>query len=161
VSYRFNSPFQEALDSAQWRLVNTVGTFSIFKAKTVNDADWLRLPTTGAITHIRSASWGDTWVSLHAHAPVTLIRSTSYLPGWRATALNVRTGKNTSLSVQRRGLIQQVTVPAGTWIVHFHYHAPYIETGLGASLGGGVIMMALVAYLIVDERRRRDDKVRS
>jgi hypothetical protein len=161
AKFRFNSPFQEALDSSQWRLVNTIGTFSVFKAKVVKPADWLRLPAAGAITHVRTATWGDAWVSVHATAPVTLIRSTSYLPGWRATALNVRTGKNTSLSVQRNGLIQQVTVPAGTWIVHFHYHAPYIETGLGSSLVAGVLMIVLVAYLFVNERRRRDAKVRS
>jgi hypothetical protein len=160
-TYRFDSPFQEALDSPQWHLVNTIGTFSIFKAKTVRPADWLRLPTTGAITHVRNATWGDTWVTLHASAPVTLVRSTSYLPGWRATALNVTTGKNTTLAVQRNGLIQQVDVPAGAWVVHFHYHAPYIELGLGASLGGGAILIVVLSYLFADERRRRNDKVRS
>ncbi len=160
-TYLFNSPFQEALDGSQWRLVNTLGTFSVFKAKTVRGPDWLRLPTTGAITHVRNASWGDTWVSLHAAAPVTLIRSTSYLPGWRVTALNVATGENSTLLVQRNGLIQQVTVPAGTWVVHFHYHAPYIELGLGASLGGGGLLVVMVSYLIADERRKRNDKVRS
>ena len=161
VKYRFDSPFQEALDSSQWHLVNTIGTFSVFKAATLRPPDWLRLPTTGSITHVRNASWGDTWVSLHSTSPVTLVRSTSYLPGWRATALDVATGKNTSLSVQRNGLIQQVTVPAGTWVVHFHYHAPYIELGLGASLVGGALMIVLVSYLVADERRKRNDKVRS
>lgn len=160
-TYRFDSPFQEALDSPEWHLVNTIGTFSIFKAKTVKPSAWLRLPTNGAITHVRNATWGDTWVSLHATAPVTLVRSTSYLPGWRATALNVTTGKNTSLAVQRNGLIQQVTVPAGTWVVHFHYHAPYIELGLGSSLGGGALLIVIVSYLFADERRKRNDKVRS
>ncbi len=161
AKFRFNSPFQEALDSARWRLVNTVGTFSVFRAVTVKPADWLRLPTTGSITHVRNAAWGDTWVSLHAPAPVTLVRSTSYLPGWRVTALNAATGKDITLSVQRNGLIQQVIVPAGTWVVHFHYHAPYIETGLAASLGGGVVMIGLVAELFVAARRTRDEKVRA
>lgn len=160
-TFDFNSPFQEALDSPQWRLVNTIGTFSVFKAKTVKPADWLRLPTSGAITHVRNASWGDAWVTLHAAAPVTLIRSTSYLPGWRVSALNQSTGKDTTLLVQRNGLIQQVTVPAGNWVVHFHYHAPYIELGLGASLGGGALLIVVVSYLFADERRRRNDKVRA
>jgi len=30
--YQLNSPMQEALDSSLWRLTNTVGTFSVFKA---------------------------------------------------------------------------------------------------------------------------------
>jgi hypothetical protein len=160
-TYRFDSPFQEALDSPAWHLVDTIGSFSVFKAKSLRPPDWLRLPTAGAITHVRNATWGDTWVTLHASAPVTLVRSTSYLPGWRATALNVTTGTNTTLAVQRNGLIQQVDVPAGTWVVHFHYHAPYIELGLGSSLGGGALLIVIVSYLFADERRKRNDKVRS
>jgi hypothetical protein len=161
-TYLFDSPFQEALDSSQWRLVNTLGTFSVFKAKTVEEPDWLRLAHDGR-HHARAQRVVGRHVglSLHAAAPVTLVRSTSYLPGWRATALDVATGKNSSLLVQRNGLIQQVTVPAGTWVVHFHYHAPYIELGLGASLGGGALLIVIVSYLFADERRKRNDKVRS
>ena len=55
----------------------------------------------------------------------------AYLPGWRATALNVTTGKSEALTVTRDGLIQDVTVPGGSWRVHFHYHAPYIELESG------------------------------
>jgi hypothetical protein len=45
--------------------------------------------------------------------------------------------------------------------VHFHYHAPYIELGLVASLGGGALLIVLVSYLFADERRKRNDKVRA
>ncbi len=98
---------------------------------------------------------------MHASATVALVRSTAYLPGWRASARNATTGATTTLSVQRHGLIQQVVVPAGDWVVHFHYHAPYIEWGLSSSLVGGAVVIVIVSYLVADERRKRNDKVRS
>ena len=35
VTYEVDSPLQEALDSTQWRLSETIGTYSVFKAVTV------------------------------------------------------------------------------------------------------------------------------
>jgi uncharacterized membrane protein YfhO len=110
---------------------------------------------------VKNAAYGDTWVDVDAHAPVTLVRSMAYLPGWRATALNTETGKSETLRVTRDGLIQQVTVPSGKWRIHFHYHAPYIEVSLAASIVGSVLILGVGAYLFTDERRRREDKVRS
>jgi hypothetical protein len=152
---------QEALDSSLWRLTNTVGTFSVFKAVTVKPTVWLTSPSSGTVSHVKNVAYGDTWADVRATSPVTLVRSMAYLPGWRATALNTTTGKSEALKVSRNGLIQQVTVPSGEWTIHFHYHAPYIELSLAASIVGVVLIIGVGAYLIVDERRRREDKVRS
>jgi hypothetical protein len=161
ITYELNSPMQEALDSSQWRLSDTVGTFSVFKATNVRPSVWLETFDGGTAGHVKNAANGDTWVSVHAYGPVTLVRSMAYLPGWRATALNSTTGKSEALKVTRNGLVQQVTVPKGVWVIHFHYHAPYIEVSLAASLVGVVLIIGVGAYLLVDDRRRRKDKVRS
>jgi uncharacterized membrane protein YfhO len=113
------------------------------------------------VSHVKNVAYGDTWVTVHATSPVTLVRSVAFLPGWRATALNTTTGKSVALKVTRNGLIQQVSVPSGHWQIHFHYHAPYIEVSLAASIVGVVLIIGVGAYLIVEVRRRRDDKVRS
>jgi hypothetical protein len=160
ITYDLNSPMQEALDGS-WRLSNTVGTFSVFKALTVKSSVWLTSNSSGTLSRVKNVAYGDTWVTVHATSPVTLVRSMAYLPGWRATALNTTSGKSEALKVSRNGLIQQVTVPGGEWRVHFHYHAPYIELGLAASIVGVVLIIGVGAYLVVDERRRREDKVRS
>ena len=161
VTYQLNSPMQEALDSHRWHLTDTVGTFSVFRAETVKPTVWLAPPSHGSLSHVRNVAYGDTWVDVHAITTVTLVRSMAYLPGWRATALNMQTGKSEALKVSRNGLIQQVTMPKGKWSVHFHYHAPYIEVSLAASIVGVVLIIGVGAYLLVDERRRREDKVRS
>jgi uncharacterized membrane protein len=161
ITYDLNSPMQEALDSSYWQLSDTVGTFSVFKALTVKSSVWLTSPSSGTISHLDDAAYGDTWVTVHATSPLTLVRSMAYLPGWRATALNTTSGKSEALKVSRSGLIQQVSVPIGDWKIHFHYHAPYIEVSLAASIVGSVLIIGVGVYLVVDERRRREDKVRS
>jgi hypothetical protein len=160
ITYELNSPLQEALDDPNWHLTGTVGTFSVFKAAYVQRSITLTSPN-GTVSHVRNAAYGDTWVDVDADGPVTLVRSMAYLPGWRATALNTRSGKSEALKVTRNGLVQQVTVPSGQWQIHFHYHAPYIELSLAASIVGSVLILGVGAYLFVDERRRREDKVRS
>jgi hypothetical protein len=159
-TYRLDSPYQEALDGYGWRLTDTVGTVSIFKATTVRAPVWLAPGTTNAnVSKIRSAAWGDTWVNVRAVDAVTIVRSTAYLPGWRATALNLKTGASRSLTVKRNGLVQQVTVPSGTWQIHFHYHAPYIELSLTSTIVAFLLLFAVGGYLIVEDRRKREDKV--
>ena len=161
-TYSLDTRFQEAIDSPQWHLSTVVGTYGVFHAKRLMAADSL-VGATGdsRVTHVRNASWGDSWVSVHASVPVVLKRSDAYLPGWRATAQSTRTGESVALPVSRYGLIQQVSVPAGNWIVHFHYHAPYIELGVASSTLATLAMIGAVAFVIVEERRRSKAKVRS
>ncbi|MEO9181312.1 MAG: hypothetical protein ABI298_06650, partial [Acidimicrobiales bacterium] len=47
-TYQLNSPYQEALDSPEWRLADTVGTVSIFKATTLRPPVWLAPGTKNA-----------------------------------------------------------------------------------------------------------------
>ncbi|MHB1250746.1 MAG: hypothetical protein ACYC0I_01270 [Acidimicrobiales bacterium] len=162
LTYQLDSPFQEALSSDAWRLDKVQGPLSYFRATSVRASAWLGShSTTSRITAIRDASWGDSWVSVKATHPTVLKRSMGWIPGWRATGHNDRTGATTTLHVVRSGLIQQVIVPPGDWTVHFHYHAPHIELGLLGSLLGGLAM--LVAWFVLLEwvPRRSKARVRS
>jgi hypothetical protein len=53
----------------------------------------------------------------------------------------------------------QVTVPTGTWEVHFHYHAPYIELGIASSAGSIVALFVLFGWDREWWMRNRKDKV--
>jgi hypothetical protein len=92
-------------------------------------------------------------------SPAALYRSEAYLPGWRATALNTKTGTTTSLSVDRAGLIEKVEVPAGDWIIHFHYHAPYIEVSTAVSAVSWVLLLGVATTVGVRRVRKRRGKV--
>lgn len=159
-TWRLDSPFQEALDSSAWRLTKTVGNISIFRSTSIRPPAWLAPGATNAkVSRIHSAIWGDTWVNVRTDRTVALIRSMAYLPGWRATAFNLKTGASRPLSVRRNGLIQQVSVPPGTWTIHFHYHAPYIELGLATTTMGFLSLFGVAGLLIVVDRRKREVKV--
>ena len=162
VSYHLDNEFQIALSSSSWRLASTPGTYSVFRATHLRAPDWLVNAHAGQrVTHVRDASWGDSWVSVRAAQPVELVRSMAYLPGWRATAVSPRTGHSVELTVSRHGLVQQVSVPAGTWVVHFHYHAPHIEAGVAASLGALVAWLGAAGWILTARRRRATASIRS
>ncbi len=161
-SYILTTPFQLALSSPSWQVAQTTGTMTIFHATSLRRSAWLGTnASTSRITKIRNATWGDSWISVDATHPTVLKRSMEWIPGWRATALNEKTGRSRSLDVVRSGLIQQVIVPPGPWTVHFHYHAPHIELGLAGTLVGSSVIVTAIAFLWGRVPRRRNGKVRS
>jgi hypothetical protein len=160
-SYSLNDDFQLALSTTSWHLTSTQDGFSVLKAKSILPEAWLTSPSSGRVTKIRSASWGDTWVSVSLNTATVLERSEAYLPGWRATALNATTGKSVQLKVHRSGLIESVQVPKGTWTIHFHYHAPYIEVSTVVSAGSLVLLLGAATGLALQRRRRHNAKVLS
>ena len=161
TSYRLDSHFQLAIATSQWRLTSTQDTFSVFKAATVLPRFWLLTPSAGTLSHVRTAIWGDAWVNVTLAKASALDRSEAYLPGWQATAVNQTTGKVVQLSVERSGLIQKVHVPKGTWVIHFHYRAPYIEVSVAASTVAVLAWFGVVGWLVVSARRRRTGKVQA
>ncbi|HUY43754.1 MAG TPA: hypothetical protein VMU98_08330 [Acidimicrobiales bacterium] len=157
--YYLDSGFEVALSSPKWRLTSTMLDVQVFKTTQLQLRAWLQSPRRGGVvTSITTSAWGDTWMKVSATHATVLERSEAYLPGWRATATNVATGAVVELPVTRAGLIQRVTVPPGTWNLHFHYHAPYIEAGLFASLAAGGAFVVALGWAW---RRRRLDKVTS
>jgi hypothetical protein len=160
-AYRLTTPFQQALSSPSWQVAHTTGSVTIFKATSLRRSAWLGgNVSTSRITNITNASWGDSWISVDATHTTVLKRSMEWIPGWRATALNEKTGKTEHVRVVRSGLIQQVTVPKGSWTIHFHYHAPHIEVGLAGSLLGLAAWVAALSWFRGWVPRRRKEKVR-
>ncbi len=160
TSYQLDNNFQLALAQGEWRLRATDGTVAVFRATSLLPEAWLHDPSAGHITSVRDASWGDTWVRVDLRRADTLTRSEAYLPGWRATALNNVTGASIQLVVHRHGLIESVDVPEGSWTVHFHYHAPFIELSSAISAASTVVLLGVVALWWGPWTRRRRDKVR-
>ena len=154
-SYRLDTNFQLAVATTKWKLTSTQDTFSVFKATSLDPRAWLVTPSSGTVTKIRTAEWGDAWVSVTLHRASALERSEAFLPGWRATAVNDTTGQVKQLKVTRAGLVEKVDVPAGRWVIHFHYHAPYIEVSTAASAVSLVVWLGVSSVLLLRQRRRR------
>ncbi len=154
--FQLDSRFDFALSGSTWRLVATHGASAVLRATALDPRAWVASGA-GRVTHVATAPWGDSWVSVRATEPLVLVRSMAYLPGWRASARNVVTGATRELPVFRRGLVDAVEVPRGRWVVHFHYHAPFIEI---ASVGSLATIAAWAGVLAGwRARRRRRGKV--
>jgi UDP-2,3-diacylglucosamine pyrophosphatase LpxH len=160
-SYRLDTNFQLAIATTKWKLTSTEDTFSVFKATKLVPRAWLVTASAGTVTHIRTAEWGDAWVSVTLNSASALERSEAYLPGWRATAVNDTTGTVEQLKVMRAGLIEKVDVPEGKWVIHFHYHAPYIEVSTAATAVSIVLWLGVSSGLLIRKRRKRKTKVLS
>ncbi len=157
--YELDTDFELAIATSKWHMTSTEDTFSVFKATTLIPRAWLTTASAGSVTNIRTASWGDAWVSVTLTKPGALERSEAYLPGWRATAVNAKTGKTVELKVSRVGLIEKVDVPAGRWVIHFHYHAPYIEASVATTAASLVLLIGVALWFLRQSRRRRNSKV--
>lgn len=162
VTYSLDTAFQFAVGSPAWRLVATKDSFSVFKATTVRPSAWLTSSSAdNRVTAIRNSSWGDSWVRVSLSTSSVLDRSFEFLPGWSATATNGTTGRVTTLSVQRAGLIQSVRVPPGKWNIHFHYGAPYVGVSLTTSVVSTLFFVVVVGELARRKRRNPNAKVLS
>jgi hypothetical protein len=154
ADYTLNSLYQDAFGTTAWHLGTQVGGITFFYSTRVRAPVWLVKTDVGAtILSTHSAFYGDTWFQAMGTKPFTVDRSVAWLPGWRVTAVNTVTHKEISVPDERTGLIQQVTLPAGTWDVHFHYHAPYITIGVAVS-GTSVALFVIAAWFARPRERR-------
>ncbi len=150
--------FQQALSWPAWHLVRTQGTVAYFHASSVRPPVWLaRAPAGSRVRSVTDTLWGETVARVDATGTLILKRSMTWIPGWRASATSSEGSRTISLHVVRSGLIQQVTLPPGSWTVRFTYSAPHLRAGLvGSALGIVAWIGALLWW-----RRRRPGRVRT
>ena len=151
---RLDEPFQIAMSQGDWHYVATRDGYAQYQSEG-SGRFWTNLEWPRSAVHHHQALWGDEWASWNSEVPVTLWRSTAWLPGWRATATNLLTGEERSVVVRRSDLIQKVSLPAGHWRVHFHYHAPHIAAGLLVSCITSLLVAVSALGLSRVSRRRR------
>ena len=151
---RLDEPFQIAMSQGDWTYVATRDGYAQYRSEG-SGRFWTNLELPRSAVHHHQALWGDEWASWNSSLPVTVWRSTAWLPGWRATATNLTTGEERALVVRRSDLIQKVSLPAGHWRVHFHYHAPHIAAGLLVSTASLLAVVLGAIALSRGARRRR------
>ena len=153
--------FQSMFQGPSWRIGKTGPDYVIMKKvpSAVRPSLWVAGSSSATLSGVRNAAWGDTWVTVLASHAVTLVRSVAFEPGWRATATST-TGTLRQLPVSADDLIQRVSIPAGTWTVHFHYRAPRIEAGVALSGAAGVLWLGLGGWFYVRARRTTKAKTR-
>jgi hypothetical protein len=143
--FSLTTPLQLAVSqSDNWSMSSASSRFTFLRSAPINPVVWVA-GQPAAIRSYHEELWGDATVTVHLIRPGLLVRSVSNLPGWRVSAVDLDTGHRIALQVTAHDLVQSVALPAGSYRLSFHYHAPYIVTGLVVSsvasllyLGGGL-----------------------
>jgi hypothetical protein len=143
ASFALDGPLQAALAGPGWRYAGQWEGFARYRARRVLPAVWVTGGGTGTANLVSTTASGPSVVRVSASRPVVVVRAEAYLPGWSVRAVPVGGGATRTLSVEQKGLVQAVRVPAGRWTLTFGYHPSGLDAGLGASAAGLVALLAL------------------
>jgi hypothetical protein len=112
----------------------------------------------GAAHIVSSTPWGDETIRVTTARPATLVRSEQFATGWQATVTTSPPHggppSRHAVPVRRQGLIQAVSVPAGTSLVHFTYRPHRVLEGFVASALGFTALVVFVVWPVFRRRRR-------
>jgi len=159
--YLLDGALQGSLAPPRWSYPQNLGPFVVFSNTKTAGLAWLQRPgspspaagarTAGSVSIVSSTPIAPQIMAVDAPAPVLLVRSEDYSPGWTARAVPVGGGPTFVLPVRRFGLIQAVELPAGRYLVTWRYAPTAMLIGLmGSAIG-------LVAFLLLVWRSIRPD----
>jgi hypothetical protein len=93
-------------------------------------------------------------IRVRSSRPVVLVRDVAWDGGWHAS-VTTGGGPSLPLSVDRRGLVQQVRLPAGTDVVTFRYRPPHWLVASAITEGSTLLLAILLVDTVLRRRGRR------
>jgi hypothetical protein len=151
---------RRALRPPRWVPAGKYGPYLVFRNTQALGRSWLAgagstgpSPTTdtGAVVVVQRDEQDRETTRVTSATAAVLVRDVAWSKGWAAT-VRTSSGAVRTQSVRRHGVVQAVSVPAGTVTVTWAYHAPGVRVGLVLTIMG-VLLLAVV--LAVDTVRRR------
>ena len=158
-TYRVDGTLRDVVAPGTWRFAGLIGVFCVFTSQAAGGRAWVTGGASGRARVVSSTPWGDDTIRVTTPRPATLVRAEQFATGWQATVTPTAgpggpPGRSRAAVVQRRGLVQAVSVPAGTSVVRFVYRPHRVVEGLAASGLGVVAVLGLVAWPRLRRRRR-------
>jgi hypothetical protein len=158
-TYRVDGSLRDLVAPSRWRFVGRDGVFSVFAQASASGRAWVTGAAPGAARVVSDTPWGDETIRVDAPRRAVLIRSVQFATGWQATVTPVGAGGRAAVAravpVERSGLLQSVSVPAGTDLVRFTYRPSRAYEGLAVSAAGVAAVVVLVGGPPLVRRRRR------
>jgi hypothetical protein len=157
-TYRVDGSLRDAVAPGRWRFAGMIGQFCIFTEASAAGRAWVEKGPSGAAHIVSSTPWGDETIRVTTARPATLVRSEQFATGWQATVTTSPPHggppSRHAVPVRRQGLIQAVSVPAGTSLVHFTYRPHRVLEGFVASALGFTALVVFVVWPVFRRRRR-------
>jgi hypothetical protein len=156
---------QGDLAAGHWSYAGKIGPVLAFENEKAAGPAWLQPAGSTTVDPSRAAA-GTVQVDpgsatqperdvVRAPAPVTLVRSETYEPGWTATLTPLGGGPARTESARPLGIVQSIEVPAGSWAISWRYAPATLREGALLSLAAGLLVLMLVAWLVADRLRAR------
>ena len=147
---------QGVLSGGRWRYAGRDGPIAVFAATHPTPPLTLRARPgyglVGATVQARSGPALAPWsATVDSPQGVVVVRAVAAIAGWSAR-WQPKSGPVRTLPVRRMGLVQAVTVPAGSGVLSWVYRAPGLRT---AAFAGAAGLAALVVLLVIGRPRRR------
>ena len=164
-----NGLLEGFLPSGHWVYAGSIGALSAFKNTQIHGLAWLqpidthtpntKEATSGRVTVTRGAVTAPQVMRVHTQSAAILVRSEAYSSGWSVEIAPIAGGPRTYQTVHRFGLVQEVRLPAGNWIVTWHYRPRALLEGLYLGGAGVIIWIGAVATILRKRRRPPRSKV--
>ncbi len=150
-----DGPLQYGVDGIHWVYAGTFGSFGVFRNTSARGWAWATAPSQDASVRAGPPERdGGQQITVRATSPVTLDRSVAYASGWGASVQPMAGGSAHGVPVLQSGVVQQVQLPAGDYLVTFSY-AP-LTASIGIALSAvTALTLAVGAVLGWRVRRRR------
>ncbi len=156
-----DGPLQYGVDGSHWVYRGAFGSFGVFWNTAARGWAWATEPGSGSTNAGASVHTGPPQrdggqqITVRAPSPVVLDRSVAFSNGWGASVRPLAGGPSHGAVVEQAGVVQQVRLPAGDYVVTFTYAPLTASVGIAVSAATAVILMVGVVVGSVRERRRR------
>ncbi len=158
-SFGLDGALTADLTAPHWLAAGRIGPFVVYDNTRARGPFWVAGSGASArgrfaVRVLEASPWTATeTVSVTSSGPATMVRSVADIPGWRAT--EDHDGRTFATPVRRDGLVQSISVPAGTTIVTFTYAPPGFRAGLVLFALGILGMLVLAIGVVTRASRRR------
>jgi hypothetical protein len=154
AAYELDGSLSSAVVPSRWRPRGSADGFSLFVRRAPLSplhavSKGRKAPPVAVLSNAANAET----VRVHARASTVLVRDVAWDGGWHAS-VTTDGGPSRPLPVDRRGLVQQVRLPAGTDVVTFKYRPPHWLVA-SAITEGAALLLVLLAVDIAIRRWRR------
>jgi hypothetical protein len=167
-SLLLDGALQGWLPASQWAKSSPIGPFIAFVNQHALGTAWLQptnslaptgaAPSLGSVSGIVAPKSGGEVMQIVAKRPALLIRSAAWAPGWKASITSSKGGAAHVVAVGQLGLVEAISVPAGSSSVRWFYApAGVIGSGILTLASGGVIIVLFLVTLLRIRRRAKED----
>jgi hypothetical protein len=153
--YELDGALSDAVRPGPWRQAGSADHFILFvRTRPATPLHVVAHGHPAAPLEVLSNRANEETIRVRTSRPVVVVRDVAWDRGWRAS-VTTGAGPSQPVSVDRRGLVQQVRLPAGTDVVTFDYRPPHWLVASAITEGSTLLLAILLVDTVFRRRGRR------